>query len=556
MKDSASDKTTFLSALGCFADRVPSRRGLARGTIALGLMSAVLSLLSSPFNVCAETDTPHPQSTWSSNPADGDWDTAANWVPARVPNGIAAFAIFDTSTITNVTTAFAEVHSVTFNPGASAFTLNGQFFFNDGGVVNNSGVMQTFTGFFSFAKHANAGNNLITYHITSGGGFGDNTNAGSATFINDGNMGFSGTPRSGSPASAGSSTIINNGTLRFKKADGGTATIYNNGASSAGGAAGYLRFASTGADACTVICGGGAVFGAKGSLVEFHKASAGSATFVINGGPGPGAGAVVRFTERSYGNTARVEVFDNGSLDVSPPGLLSLAIGSLEGTGLVFLGSNHLDIGGNGLSTTFSGEISDRNGVGGSLSKSGTGTLTLTNANTYTGATTLIAGSLLVNNPSGAGTGPGAVSANAGVLGGNGTIAGAVTIGTGSGSGAFLAPGASSGQIGTLTLQSSLTFNSDGTCQAELNSTTAQADEIIGNGIVIDAGAQFTLADLGGGSLPVGTTFTIISNTAATPISGIFSNLADGSAVTVGSNTYQASYEGGDGNDLTLTVVP
>ena len=47
-----------------------------------------------------------------------------------------------------------------------------------------------------------------------------------------------------------------------------------------------------------------------------------------------------------------------------------------------------------------------------------------------------------------------------------------------------------------------------------------------------------------------------ISNTAATPISGTFANLANGSTFTVGNNTFQASYEGGDGNDLTLTVVP
>ena len=516
-------------------------------------MSAVLSLLSSAATVCA---SPHPQSTWSTNPADGNWDTATNWVPARVPSDINDFAVFATSTITDVTTGFANPHSITFNPGASAFTLNGQFVLNDGGVVNNSGVMQTFTGNIGFTKHANAGNNLVTYHITGGGGFGDNSNAGSAIFINDTSLTFSGTPRSGSPASAGSSTIINNGTLRFKKADGGTATIYNNGATSVGGAAGYLRFASTGADACTVICGGGAVFGAKGSLVEFKKASAGSSTFIINGGPGNGAGATVRFTERCQGDTVRVEVFDNGNFDISPRGTLSLGIGSLEGTGLVYLGSNHLDIGSNNLSTAFSGEISDRGGVGGSLSKSGTGTLTLASANTYTGATAVNAGSLLVNNPSGSGTGTGAVAANAGVLGGDGTIAGAVTIGTGSGSGAFLAPGAASSQIGTLTIQGSLAFNADGVCQVELNSSTAQADEVIGNGIVISAGAQFNLADLGGGTLPIGTTLTAISNTAATPIAGAFSNLADGATITLGANHLQASYSGGDGNDLTLTVVP
>ena len=60
----------------------------------------------------------------------------------------------------------------------------------------------------------------------------------------------------------------------------------------------------------------------------------------------------------------------------------------------------------------------------------------------------------------------------------------------------------------------------------------------------------------GNHTLPVGTIFTVINNTATTPISGTFANLADGSTIIAGSNTLQASYEGGDGNDLTLTVVP
>jgi hypothetical protein len=53
----------------------------------------------------------------------------------------------------------------------------------------------------------------------------------------------------------------------------------------------------------------------------------------------------------------------------------------------------------------------------------------------------------------------------------------------------------------------------------------------------------------------MGTVFTAISNTTTTPISGAFGNLADGSTVTVGVNRLQVSYSGGDGNDLTLTVV-
>ena len=72
--------------------------------------------------------------------------------------------------------------------------------------------------------------------------------------------------------------------------------------------------------------------------------------------------------------------------------------------------------------------------------------------------------------------------------------------------------------------------------------------------MTINSSALVSIDDLGGSVLPSGTAFTVISNTAATQIAGTFSNLADGSTLTVDSNTYQVSYEGGDGNDLTLTV--
>ena len=50
--------------------------------------------------------------------------------------------------------------------------------------------------------------------------------------------------------------------------------------------------------------------------------------------------------------------------------------------------------------------------------------------------------------------------------------------------------------------------------------------------------------------------FALSRCASAIQIERTFVNLADGSTFTVGSNTFQASYEGGNGNDLTLTVVP
>ena len=61
----------------------------------------------------------------------------------------------------------------------------------------------------------------------------------------------------------------------------------------------------------------------------------------------------------------------------------------------MFLGANRLTVGSNNLSTLFSGAIQDggfMGGTGGSLAKIGTGTLTLSGANTYTGGTLISAG--------------------------------------------------------------------------------------------------------------------------------------------------------------------
>ena len=74
--------------------------------------------------------------------------------------------------------------------------------------------------------------------------------------------------------------------------------------------------------------------------------------------------------------------------------------------------------------------------------------------------------------------------------------------------------------------------------------------------MTINGGALFSFKDSNASVLPLGTVFTVIENTAANSIAGMFVNLVDGSTFTVGSNTFQASYTGGDGNDLALTVVP
>jgi hypothetical protein len=104
--------------------------------------------------------------------------------------------------------------------------------------------------------------------------------------------------------------------------------------------------------------------------------------------------------------------------------------------------------------------------------------------------------------------------------------------------------------------EGTLTFGTHGTYNWNLNSEAPKGDKVVTAGVTIGAGALFSPFGRGSATIPSGTVFTVIDNTAATPISGSFSNLADGATITIGSNTFQASYEGGDGNDLTLTVMP
>jgi len=119
-------------------------------------------------------------------------------------------------------------------------------------------------------------------------------------------------------------------------------------------------------------------------------------------------------------------------------------IGSLAGAGTVQLGtpqsgSSQLTFGGNNTSTTFSGVLAGN----GQLIKTGTGTLTLSGSNTFTGAMTVSGGGLNV-----LGTLLSNVEAQSGTrLGGSGSYGG-ITLGDG----AVLAPGNSIGALTTGTL--------------------------------------------------------------------------------------------------------
>ena len=447
--------------------------------------------------------------------------SAANCTFVDVDNGGTAgggVLFLDSSTAGNgsFTSALGNIGFTQFSTGGNA-TIT---------VGNSSGTVQ---GSVSFTARATADQAHIT---VLGGGMSDQSAGGLILFQN-------------SATAASSSITINGGS-----------------GVSAGGGTGYFNENASAGDAFFTV-NGGTADGAAGGSLTFNSNSgqpsgptAANATLIASGGTAGGLGGQIEFDGNSTGGTCTIKLFGNSTLIFDPLAHGDpLTIGSLEGEGsVVFNQTGTLTVGSKNLSTTFSGRIeeggTDRSGT---ITKIGTGNLTLTGANTYTGGTTVAGGILLSNNTKGSGTGSGPVQVTAGTFGGGGKVSGAVTVGTGSGPGAFLGPGATGVIPGTLTLRKKLTLMADATYKVTMNSSSVAADKVSAKGVKI-GGAQILLDDRAASVLPAGTVFTAINNTAATPIAGTFANLADGATVIVGNNTFQANYEGGDGNDLTLTV--
>ncbi|MGB3118138.1 MAG: autotransporter-associated beta strand repeat-containing protein, partial [Verrucomicrobiales bacterium] len=188
----------------------------------------------------------------------------------------------------------------------------------------------------------------------------------------------------------------------------------------------------------------------------------------------------------------------------------------------------------------------DINGVGGSIVKSGAGTLTYTGANTYTGSTSVNVGTLLVN---GAHTGAGAYTVASGAtLSGTGSTTGAVTVN----SGGFLSPGLTSGDTTDDFASGNLLLSAGSTYVVMLDSTTVNTgyDQVDVTGTVTLGGALQLTAGL---TPAAGDTFLIIDNDGtADAVTGTFTGLPEGSTVTTGGQNFVVSYVGGDGNDVVL----
>ncbi|HEX8295574.1 MAG TPA: autotransporter domain-containing protein [Chthoniobacteraceae bacterium] len=202
----------------------------------------------------------------------------------------------------------------------------------------------------------------------------------------------------------------------------------------------------------------------------------------------------------------------NSAVTVGAAGQFNLdgfnqSIGSLAGAGGVDLAAASLVTGNDGRSAVYSGVISGP----GSVQKVGAGTWELTGANSYTGLTTLSAGTLAVN---------GSIAGNALVSGG--TLRGFGTIGGNLVNAAAVNPGRVSSP-GTLKVVGRFTQVSSGDLNIRLASPTTYDRMAIGGSAKLGGGLNVTY--LNGFDAEVGDTFTILS--AAGGVSGTFASFDD-----------------------------
>lgn len=341
------------------------------------------------------------QSTFTTAAGSYSWGDSANWTPAVIPNAVDAGAIFLTP--------------------AGAQTVNHYGLHRTVGslsITNNSA--------FPIAFNIGTDVHRINFGVSSGNasllvaGTGDNTTTIASRVNLDSNLNINvANVAATDPAGALALTFHILGTGRIIKDGPGTVTIGGTGAinSYAGGIAindGTVRIDGTTASALGAIPG----------------------TFV-----------------------ADQIAIDGGRLELDATGTTNFLTGLNRG---FTLGSNNAEI---AATNTRPLVVQGVTSGPGHLTKTGTGTVSLTAANTYTGGTTVASGTLLVSDSSGLGTGPVQLGSTGGgdaaifATLANRNQANAITVAAGSG--------------GTLTL--------GGTSTATFNTTFSGSLNVLGN---------------------------------------------------------------------------
>jgi len=539
------------------------------------LMAA--SLLTSAMVMAALVTMPaHAQNAiWSTSPAAGNnFNNPSNWTPASVPIGTASFG---PTTVTGanpniLSGATNTLNQFQFLAGAPTYSIGvfGTLSLVGGGVTNDSGNQQGIVvlpgGILQFGNNSTAGDATVHYGnrggaivfdgSTAGGAIFENQSGGTITFIN-GNAGnsviannfgaatvtFQGTSTAGS-AALSNTTLTGGGAIIFADAStAGNAVIQN---LTAGDTITFQGNSNAGNATITNVSGSTTTFTDSATaqqaqilnagMLNFRGASTGgTATITTN------SGGTTSFFDSSTGGVARFITNAGGTFDISSRTSGVMTAGSIEGAGNYILGANELTTGLNNLSTTVSGVIS---GAGGSLIKVGTGVLTLSGVNTYTGPTTVSQG---VINLTGSLQSPVTVEP-AGTLGSTGTIFNTVT------NAGTVEPGfgLAQGQFGALTVNNYVGEGGTLALRTFLGADGSPSDQLVINGGRGTGSTSILVTNVGGPGLETTANGILAVNTinGATTASGAFT--LDNPELRAGAYDYRLFRGGLNGTDPTV----
>ncbi|MBX9825830.1 MAG: autotransporter domain-containing protein [Xanthobacteraceae bacterium] len=381
----------------------------------------------------------------------------------------------------NIVSGGTMILANTSSAGSGIITNSGSVNFNDGSNGGTASIFNSAGASINFNQgggplSASAGNATIDNSGTTL--FWNSSTAGNATIIT--RLGGSTIFLNQSSAGASQQTVMAGGQLTFSNgSNAGTSTITNNGTAlnfndtSSAGSAHIIN--NAGAQMFFSFFGGGsssasnATIDNSGTLAFGNSSSASNATITTN------SGGFTQFTQAATGDTAHIVINGTGvsaaTVNIATITASSFTIGSLAGTGganaQFQIGGKTLIVGSDNRSTSYGGVIFDA-GSGGSLTKVGSGTLTLSFFSTYAGTTTVSNGGLHVTGGTLTST-TSVLVGPAGTLSGNGGI---VTSGTVTINGT-LAPGNPTG-LQSLTINApSLTFGPSAIYRSSFTNGTA-----------------------------------------------------------------------------------
>ena len=429
-------------------------------------------------------------------------------------------------------------------------------------TVSSGATLSLGSGNETIGSLAGAGNVVLSYRLTAGGNNSDTTFSGIISSTNTSGLTKTGTGTltlSGANSYTGSTTV-SAGTLAVSGSGtvgSGSAVTVDSGATLSSSAA-TLSLGSL-AGAGTVSIGANTLYaGSNNTSTSFTGTFSGSGAFYKLG-----TGTLTLSGTNSSSFTGTMTVRDGGTLSVAGDANLGAGTVTLNGGTLTVTGAgtidNAFDTGVNGATIDTGVAVTLSGAIGGSdgLTKTGTGTLTLSGTNTYSGPTTVSAGTLLVT---GALDGTSGVSVASGAtLGGTGSL-----FATGSSStltvasGATLAPGVAgtNNGIGSLTVNGNLSLS--GTLAVEIAGTTAGTgydQVIVSGGVTLASGASAVTVSRVNGYAAANATYRVVDSQGPGAITSTLSGLAQGDTMTSNGDLYTVDYVGGTGNDLVLNGI-